>query len=124
MKNFIQITLLLLIGFTTQAQDKKAKGLLDEVTSKIKSYENIVIDFKYSLNNAKENINQDSKGNVTMKNNMYVLNLMGVTKIYDGKKTYTINPEDEEVSISKVNEKDDSSITPSKMLTFFNNGYK
>ncbi|MET0759378.1 MAG: outer membrane lipoprotein carrier protein LolA, partial [Flavobacterium sp.] len=64
------------------------------------------------------------KGNVTMKNNMYVLNLMGVTKIYDGKKTYTINPEDEEVSISKLNEKDDSSITPSKMLTFFNNGYK
>jgi hypothetical protein len=124
MKNFIQITLLLLFGFTIQAQDKKAKGLLDEVTSKIKSYENIVIDFKYSLNNAKENINQDSKGNVTMKNNMYVLNLMGVTKIYDGKKTYTINPEDEEVSISKVNEKDDSSITPSKMLTFFNNGYK
>ena len=124
MKNFIQITLLLLIGLTTQAQDKKAKGLLDEVTSKIKSYENIVIDFKYSLNNAKENINQDSKGNVTMKNNMYVLNLMGVTKIYDGKKTYTINPEDEEVSISKLNEKDDSSITPSKMLTFFNNGYK
>ncbi|MET0759971.1 MAG: outer membrane lipoprotein carrier protein LolA, partial [Flavobacterium sp.] len=124
MKKFIQITLLLLFGFTIQAQDKKAKGLLDEVTSKIKSYENIVIDFKYSLNNAKENINQDSKGNVTMKNNMYVLNLMGVTKIYDGKKTYTINPEDEEVSISKLNEKDDSSITPSKMLTFFNNGYK
>ncbi|RTY87971.1 outer membrane lipoprotein carrier protein LolA [Flavobacterium sp. GT3R68] len=123
-KKFLQITLLLLFGFSVQAQDKKAKELLDDVTSKIKSYENIVIDFKYSLNNSKENINQESKGNVTMKNNMYVLNLMGVTKIYDGKKTYTINPEDEEVSITKVNEKDDSAITPSKMLTFFNNGYK
>lgn len=123
-KKFLQITLLLVFGFSVQAQDKKAKELLDDVTSKIKSYENIVIDFKYSLNNSKENINQESKGNVTMKNNMYVLNLMGVTKIYDGKKTYTINPEDEEVSITKVNEKDDSAITPSKMLTFFNNGYK
>ena len=59
-----------------------------------------------------------------MKGNMYVLNLMGVTKIFDGKKIYTINPEDEEVSISKLNEKDDSAVTPSKMLTFYNTGYK
>jgi outer membrane lipoprotein-sorting protein len=116
--------LTMLMSFGVQAQDKKAKVLLDEVTAKIKSYDNIVIDFKYSLNNLKENINQESKGNVTMKGNLYVLNLMGVTKLFDGKKTYTINPEDEEVSISKLNEKDDNAITPSKMLTFFNTGYK
>jgi outer membrane lipoprotein-sorting protein len=100
------MAVLLLLSFTSiQAQDKKAKDLLNEVTSKIKSYNNIVIDFKYTLNNAKENINQDSKGNVTMKGNQYVLNFMGVTKIFDGQKTYTIVPEDEEVTISKVNEK-------------------
>ena len=104
--------------------NKKAKNLLDQVTAKIKTHENIVIDFKYTLNNSKENINQESKGNVTMKGNLFVLNLMGVTKLFDGKKTYTINPEDEEINIAKFNEKDDSSITPSKMLTFFNSGYK
>lgn len=124
MKKFILITFILLFSFSTQAQDKKAKALLDQVTAKVRSYNNIVIDFKYSLNNAKENINQDSKGNVTMKNNQYVLNFMGITKIFDGKKTYTIVPEDEEITISSFNEKDDSSITPSKMLTFFNSGYK
>jgi len=125
MKNgFFLLTLILLFSFSTQAQDKKAKALLDAVTAKIKSYDNIVIDFKYSLNNLKENINQESKGNVTMKGNKYVLNLMGVTKIFDGKNNYTINPEDEEVAISKVNEKDDTAITPSKLLTFFNSGYK
>lgn len=123
-KKFIQITALLLFGFSIQAQDKKAKDLLDQVTSKVKSYDNIVIDFKYSLNNAKENINQDSKGNVIMKDNQYVLNFMGVTKIFDGKKSYTIVPEDEEITISRVNEKDDNAVTPSKMLTFFNSGYK
>jgi outer membrane lipoprotein-sorting protein len=121
---FMFLSMTMLMSFGLQAQDKKAKALLDEVTAKIKSYDNIVIDFKYSLNNSKENINQESKGNVTMKGNMYVLNLMGVTKIFDGKKTFTINPEDEEVSISKLNEKDDNAITPSKMLTFFNTGYK
>ena len=121
---FMLLALALLIPFGVQSQDKKAKALLDEVTTKIKGYDNIIIDFKYSLNNSKENNNQEIKGNVTMKGNMYVLNLMGVTKIFDGKKTFTINPEDEEVSISKLNEKEDNAITPSKMLTFFNTGYK
>ncbi|MCV9926327.1 outer membrane lipoprotein carrier protein LolA [Flavobacterium sp. LS1R49] len=123
-KRVFQIVFLFLITFSAQAQDKKAKELLDQVTAKVKSYDNIVIDFKYTLNNAKENINQDSKGNVTIKGNQFVLNFMGVTKIFDGQKTYTIVPEDEEITISKVNEKDDNAITPSKMLTFFNSGYK
>lgn len=124
MKKFIWISILFLSVFNLQAQDKKAKDLLDEVTAKVKSYENITIDFKYSLQNIKENINQDSKGNVILKGNLYYLNFMGTTKIFDGKKTYTIVPEDEEVTISKVDEKDENAITPSKMLTFFNSGYK
>jgi outer membrane lipoprotein-sorting protein len=124
MNKFFQIAAFLFLSASLHAQDKKAKDLLNQVSSIVKSYDNIVIDFKYSLNNAKENINQDSKGNVTMKGNQYVLNFMGVTKIFDGKKSYTIVPEDEEVTISTVNEKDDSAITPSKMLTFFNSGYK
>ena len=123
-RRILLLTTLFLFGFSTQAQDKKAKELLDQVTAKVRSYDNITIDFKYSLNNAKENINQDSKGNVTMKGNHYLLNFMGVTKIFDGKKTYTIVPEDEEITVSTINEKDDSAITPSKMLTFFNSGYK
>lgn len=124
MKKFIWISILFLSVFSVQAQDKKAKDLLDEVTAKVKSYENISIDFKYSLQNTKENINQDSKGSVILKGNLYYLNFMGTTKIFDGKKTYTIVPEDEEVTISKVDEKDENAITPSKMLTFFNSGYK
>jgi outer membrane lipoprotein-sorting protein len=123
-KNCLSLLLVLFFSSGISAQDKKAKDLLDQVTAKIKSYDNISIDFKYSLNNAKENVNQESKGNVTMKGNMYVLNFMGVTRIFDGKKTYTINPEDEEVTISKVDDKDDNAVTPSKMLTFFNSGYK
>ncbi|MDD2986392.1 outer membrane lipoprotein carrier protein LolA [Flavobacterium sp.] len=124
MKNLTFITLFFLLTFTAFGQDKKAKDLLDEVTAKVKGYENIAIDFKYSLQNTKENINQDSKGNVMLKGNLYYLNFMGLTKIFDGKKTYTIVPEDEEITISKVDDKDENAITPSKMLTFFNSGYK
>ena len=125
MSKILKLVFFLLVSFSIQAQDAvKAKGLLDEVSAKIKSYENIVIDFKYALNNPKENINQESKGSVTLKDNLYNLDFMGVTKIFDGKKVYTIVAEDEEVSITKFDEDDDSAVTPSKMLTFFNNGYK
>jgi outer membrane lipoprotein-sorting protein len=126
MKFFKSLVLALFIGiFSTQAQDaQKAKALLDEVSTKIKSYDNITIEFKYALNNPKENINQESKGNVTLKGNLYHLNFMGVTKIFDGKKVYTIVPEDEEISISKFDDSDKDAITPNKMLTFFNSGFK
>ncbi|MEZ4837530.1 outer membrane lipoprotein carrier protein LolA [Flavobacterium sp.] len=124
MKKIICVSFLFLSFINAQAQEKKAKDLLDEVTAKVKSYENIIIDFKYTLQNTKENINQDSKGSVILKGNLYYLNFMGMTKIFDGKKTYTIVPEDEEVTISKFDEQDENAITPSKMLTFFNQGYK
>lgn len=125
MKRLLQIIALFFISFNVQAQNsQKAKDLLDQVSAKVKSYQNISIDFKYSLTNPKESLNQESKGNVIMQGNKYVLNFMGVTKIYDGKKIYNIVPEDEEISISKFDENDDDAVTPSKMLTFFNHGFK
>lgn len=126
MKKLVTVLAILFVSINfTYAQDAaKAKGLLDEVSTKVKSYTNIVIDFKYTLVNTAEKINQSSNGNVTLQGNLYNLNFMGVTKIFDGKKVYTIVPEDEEITISKYDENDDNAITPSKMLTFFNSGYK
>lgn len=126
MNKLVKIAFVFLLSITSiQAQNsQKAKALLDEVSAKVKSYENIVIDFKYALNNQKENINQESKGNVALQGNLYNLNFMGVTKIFDGKKVYTIVPEDEEISISKYDENDKDAVTPNKMLTFFSSGYK
>lgn len=125
MNNFFKVFFLLAIGFSAQSQNSaKAKSLLDDVSAQIKTYDNIVIDFKYALSNPKENINQESKGNVALKGNLYNLNFMGVTKIFDGKKVYTIVPEDEEITISKIDDNDENAVTPAKMLTFFQSGYK
>jgi outer membrane lipoprotein-sorting protein len=121
---YFKIITILLICTNFYAQDaKKAKQLLDEVSAKVKTYENITIDFKYTISNTKENIFQESKGNVVLKSDLYVLNFMGLVKMFDGKLTYTIVPEDEEITISKFDEEDENAITPSKMLTFFNSGF-
>jgi outer membrane lipoprotein-sorting protein len=103
--------------------DAEASALLDEVSAKIKTYDNISIDFKYELNNVSENINQQTRGDVVIEGEKYMLNVLGVTRIFDGKTLYTISPEDEEVTISSDNTEDEGTITPSDMLSFYEDGY-
>ncbi len=123
--NYIIYALLAIsISFTTQAQsDQDAEQLVEEILSKVKSYNNISIEFSYTLENLAENIKQETRGDVVISDDLYVLNLMGTTRIFDGKKIYTIIPEDEEVIISNYDDQDKNEITPSKMLTFFEEGY-
>ena len=107
------------ISFSQAQNADKAKAYLDEVYKKVTSYKNIYIDFRYSFENSKERIKQDTRGNVTLSGEKYLLNYMGVTKIFDGKKIYTIIPENEEVTIESASEKEDQMIMPSQMLTFY-----
>ncbi|PKV50578.1 outer membrane lipoprotein-sorting protein [Aquimarina sp. MAR_2010_214] len=116
------IFILFVLGITT-AQAQNAKGLLDEVSKKVNSYSNIVINFKYSINNQAENVAQETRGDVTLQGNKYLLNIMGTKRMYDGKKLHVIVPEDEEINISSQDEDDGTSVTPSKMLTFYEDGY-
>lgn len=102
---------------------QNAKTLLNEVSQKVASYNNMVIDFKYSLNNSKEGVSQDTRGDVTLEGDKYVLNMLGATRMFDGTYVYTIVPEDEEVTISKNDTSEDAGITPSEMLTFYEKGY-
>ena len=123
MKKLVFVLALIISGLTFAQDNAKAKTLLNEVSAKVKGYDNIAIDFKYVLNNASENINQETRGDVTMQRDKYKLNILGVTKIFDSKKLYTISPEDEEVTISTETGDEEGTITPSKMLSFYQDGY-
>ena len=113
-----------ILSFNVQAQSsQKAEKLLNEVSSKVQAYDNMVIEFKYALENTAENVSQEARGDVSIDGEKYVLNLMGTTQMFDGKKIYTIIPEDEEINISSYVEEDSNSITPSKMFSFYEEGY-
>lgn len=114
---------LLMLGVIVSAQAQTAKGLLNDVNIKVKGYDNIFIDFKYALSNDAEDVNQETRGDVVLAGDLYKLNLIGTTQLNDGSNIYTIVPEDEEVTISPVSDQDENAITPSKMLSFFNEGY-
>ena len=120
MKKIIFYLVAFIFPFIANAQS--AKELLDQVSGKVQSYKNIVIDFKYEISNKAENLSQETRGDVTLSGNKYVLNLLGTTQIFDGNKLHVILPEDEEINISGADP--ESSLTPSKMLTFYKEGYK
>jgi len=120
-KTFITITLIIGILNGFAQNETKAVELLDEVSTKIAAYKTIYVEFKNTLENLEENIQQDTKGKATLKGEKYVVEMLGTTTIFDGKKKFTILPEDEEVNISEPDENDE--ITPAEFFSFYKDGY-
>ncbi len=123
MKKLMLLFAFLVVATVANAQSSsKAKALLDDVYAKVKSYDNIFVDFKFNLKNDEAGINQETRGDVTLANEKYIFNYLGSQQLYDGKKVYTIVPENEEVTIEDQSE-DEDAMTPSKMLTFYKEGH-
>ena len=121
MKKLVVTIVFFLSVISIFAQDTaKAKSLLDEVSANIKSYDTLYIEFSNSLVNTEEDVSQVTKGNASLKGDLYVVNLLGVTTVFDGKKVYSINPEDEEVNIS---DPDEDVFTPAQFFSFYEEGY-
>ncbi len=118
---FLTITFLITSLFSQNSN--QAKALLDEVAKKVETYENIYIEFNHRLDNSDADIHQETRGGVTLKKDLYHLNYMGTEQIFDGKKIYLIIHEDEEVIIQSKSKASEEALTPSKMFSFYKNGY-
>ena len=122
----IQILLILIFNsFIVFSQnDEKADELLNKVSENIKTYESMYININHNLSNIEEDIDQTNKVSFVKKGDKYNVKWNNITFIYDGKKLYTIIPDDEEVTISNEDLDEESTITPNKILTFFEDGYE
>lgn len=123
MKKIMTFTLICLVATATFAQNG-AKDLLDKVAAKVESYNNIEIEFNHVFENVEADIKQEARGKVVLKKDLYHLYYMGTEQIFDGKKTYLIIHEDEEVIIQNIEDmEEEENITPSKLFSFYKNGY-
>ena len=114
------------VAFAQSAE--KAKSLLDEVSAKMGAYENMYIGFSQTLSNEEAGIKEGDEppitGEINLKGEKYSLNYLGNDFIYDGAKLYVINHDEKEISISDSDLSDDDGfIYPSKLLTFYKEGY-
>jgi outer membrane lipoprotein-sorting protein len=108
--------------------DEEAKSLLDEVSTKMGSYKNMYIGFSQTLSNKDAGIKEGDeppiRGEINLQGEKYSLNYLGNQFIYDGKKLHIINHDEKEVSITDSDlGGDDGFIYPSKLLTFYKEGY-
>ncbi len=123
MKKILFIFFLFTTNIIFCQASEDAQKLLDEVSIKISSYKNIFFDFTYSLNNKEEQIKQETIGNITVSGDKYKLSYLGAIQLFDGKKTYTIVPENEEITISNTDNENENNINPAKLLSFYKSGY-
>lgn len=118
--------ILLLLGCYTVALaqgPEQAKYLLNQVSVEIKKQKNLRLEFQYVLENKEEQIKQETEGKVTLAGDQYKLEFLEVIQLFDGKKTYTIVPENEEITVSIPEEGEAISVNPSKLLSFYEEGY-
>ena len=124
--NFILkfIVLLIIPLRLLYSQDhEKSRLLLDKVSKNMLSKENMSFEFAYKLENSKEKISQEIVGNAQISGEKYKLNFMDIQQIYDGHKTYTIIPENEEINIDSGDGNSDLMIKPTNLITFYTSGY-
>lgn len=123
MKKKIFLFILLLSHPLLSQNTEAARKLLDEVSGKISSFKNMKFDFTYVLENRPENIRQETNGSVTISKDLYRINFLGFEQLFDGKMTYTIVPENEEITISDPEEESEFGINPSEILTIYKKDY-
>ena len=124
MKNIVYLCIAFFwFHFTSAQTSEAAVKLLDEVSENIAAFENLSFDFSYVLENRQEKIKQETSGTVTVEGSRYKLMYLGAEQLFDGEKTYTVVPENEEITISSPEEGEDFGINPSKLLNFYNEGY-
>jgi len=124
MKKTILIFLIYLNCNSMYSQnDSRAISLLNKVSEKIDSSVSFKISFTYTLENINEGINQNSDGSIIIKEDNYLLDFMGIKQLSDANKIYSIVPENEEIIISNIEDDDNNTIKPSKLLVFYRDGY-
>ena len=102
---------------------EESRLLLDKVSKNLLSKQNMNFEFTYKLENSKEKITQEIEGNAQISGEKYKLNFMDIEQIYDGYKTYTIIPENEEINIESGDGNSDLMIKPTNLITFYTSGY-
>lgn len=116
----------LLVMFTTTAwsqYDANAKKVLDAMSAKYKQIPAYNANISSSLINETDGINEEFKGKIAVKGEMYKLELDEQVVINNGTTVWTYLPDVNEVNIDNYNP-DEEEMSPSKIYDAYKEGYK
>ena len=118
-----KLLFILLIFPTLLTAQNRAKDILDKVSQKTASYQTIEAHFINSIISEAAGINENQKGTLYLQGDLYRLEMQGQTIISDGETNWIHLIEEEEVQIIEIDEEEEI-ISPSKMFTIYQEGYK
>jgi outer membrane lipoprotein-sorting protein len=126
MKKILFLTVIIFAALFAQAQqDAKAKGILDQVSGKTRSFKSISADFSFSMVNKAMSINEKNDGSIKLKGQKYLVDLPGAgIKIYsDGKTNWNYMKQGNQVTISTLDEDSGELMDPTSLFTIYEKGF-
>lgn len=126
MRKYFFITILISVSaFVYAQQDPDAKVILDKLSEKTKSYKNIRTEFKIDYKSLKDQTQNSSKGDITIKGEKYRLNFLGTQSVFDGKTLWSYLEEVNEVNISEPQPDDEDILSnPQEIFTIYEKDFK
>jgi outer membrane lipoprotein carrier protein len=117
MKKILSVLLvaLLALNVNTYAQDAKAKTILDNLSTKVKSMTSLKANFTFAMADAKGKSQAKKSGSFLMKGDKYRVNLTGQQILCDGKTIWTYLIENKEVQVSTF-DPNAQGISPAKLF--------
>jgi outer membrane lipoprotein-sorting protein len=126
MKRILFTSVIVLIALFTKAQqDPKAKSILDEVSTKTRTYKTISADFSFSMENKAMLINEKNDGSIKLKGQKYFVDLPGAgVKVFsDGKTNWSYMKQGNQVTISTIEDAGSELMDPSSLFSIYEKGF-
>ncbi|WP_436515570.1 LolA family protein [Ekhidna sp. To15] len=124
MKKLIIASISLFILFQVQAQyDPSALAVLDAMSNKYKDVASFKASFSQKLTNESAGLDETISGDIAVKNEKFVLDVVGQKIFNNGTDVYTYSEELNEVTISPY-DAEESEITLSNVYDLYKKGFK
>ena len=120
----ILLTIFTLVALTSFGQDAKSQGILDKLSTKMKSQKSFYIEFSANIKNTTSGTNESETGKGWVKGSKFYASYGENTIISNGVKTWTIVKEEKSVYETDANESDEESMNPKKLMTIWESGFK
>lgn len=122
-KTFLAAVLLVLVKATFAQYDPKALEILEAMGEQYKSIPSYEANFAWTLTNDVENVKEEFKGKLTVKDEKYRLSLPEQEVINNGVTVWTYLPEVKEVNIDNY-DKNSGDINPLKIYEIYQKDFK
>jgi len=125
MRTLIFAVLMLATVRLTAQQDPEAKIILDRMAEEIKQYPSVQANFSLIVFDHKENKKNTTHGSILIKEDKYKVASGGTTVYFNGTTMWTHAEDDNEVTITEPDNKDDDFLSnPAKVFTIYNRDFK